>query len=215
MATLSQIGAVTGRRIRPRYAERINAMTPYLPNIYAQKQQSEYQDKLISLENKKLAQTERLAEEENRLAEKSIKQQKKDARTGTYLSALSTVGQLGIGGLKWKTLADALAGGGGGTTPAVGSSIPGGIDLGIGTGGMDAGAGGGLMGGITGALGKSGTWAGAGVGTLAGSMLGGKDAWKGALIGGGAGAFTNWLSGGDLTSMIMSGMLGGIGGAIF
>lgn len=222
MATLTQLGAVTGRTLRPRYTGRINAMLPYLPNIYAQKQQNEYQDKLIDLENEKLAQTERLAKEETELTKKALKQQKKDTRTGNYLAALSTAGDLGIGMMKykgWQNILDKMSGGTdvmGGTTGVGGSLIGSGLeDKGVGTGGMyssDMGTGGSD---VLGALKSGKTWTGAAVGSLAGKFLGGDDNWKGALIGAGVGGFTSWLSGGDLVNNIVGGLLGGIGGAIF
>ena len=218
MATLSQIGAVTGRKMRPRYTESINAMTPYLPNIYALKNQNQYQDELIDLENQKLEQTERLAAEENDLTRKALKQQKKDARTGTYLTALSTAGELGLGALKYKGLKDIASQVGGGGT--------GKVDLGTGLAGpigpdkvVSDVAGGstreGLLGSISESLGKGATWKGAGVGTIAGNLFGGDDPVKSALIGGGVSAFTSWLSGGDLVDNVIGGILGGIGGAIF
>ena len=218
MAALSQIGAVTGRHLRPRYTDRINAMTPYLPDIYAQKEETRVNDELISLENQRIAQTERLAAEENRLTEKGIKEQKKSARKGMYMTGLATAGQLGIEGLKYKGLKDILSGGGGvdnsGGTTGVGGSLVGSGLKSVGTGGMNGPSGTGFSGGVTDSLKSGSTWAGAGVGTLAGNLFGGGDPVKSGLIGAGAGAFTSWLSGGGLVDSIIGGFLGGIGGAI-
>jgi len=218
MAALSQMGAVTGRRLRPRYTDRINAMLPYLPDIYAQKEASKTNEELISLENQRIAQTERLAAEENRLTAKGIKEQKKSARKGMYLTGTATAGQLGIEGLKYKGLKDIATGGGidnsGGTTGVGGSLVGSGLK-GVGTGGMQGPADTGFFGGITDSLKSGEMWTGAGVGTMAGNLFGGDDPLKSGLIGAGAGALTSWLTGGGLVDTIMGGFLGGIGGAIF
>ena len=218
MGTLSQIGAVTGRKLRPRYTDRINAMLPYLPELYAQKEATKTNNELISLENQKMAQTERLAAEENRLTEKGIKQQKKSARKGNYITGLATAGRFGIEGLKYKGLKDIASGGvvdnSGGTTGVGGSLVGSGLN-GVGTGGMNGPADSAFsFGSITDSLKTSTPWVSGGAGAMAGNLFGGGDTTKSALIGVGAGAFTSWLSGGDLVDSIIGGMLGGIGGAI-
>ena len=54
---LAQMGALSGgQRFKRPYVEEINARTPYLPQLYAQKKTDEYNDKMYGLKEKELAQ---------------------------------------------------------------------------------------------------------------------------------------------------------------
>lgn len=88
---ISQIQAVTGRKLRPGYVSAINAMVPYLPQQYAQEKADEYQDELYDLREEELALQEQGLRRSEKFAEENLDEQKKQAQAANKL-ALANLG---------------------------------------------------------------------------------------------------------------------------
>lgn len=106
MASLTQLGAVSGRRIKPSSVDIINAQTPYLPGIYQRRQDKAYNDKMYNLEvqglnqakeleEKQLAQNQAIAKQNYSLAKAAQQQQEEQAKKARKIGYYD----LGIKGL--------------------------------------------------------------------------------------------------------------------
>lgn len=185
----SQMYGVSGVRRRPRtYVDQINIQRQYLPQIIQQKAQKAYQDAQIGL------QKDQLGLDEQRLAETARSNAAAEAHNAAtldyqnrYLNFEKESSEKQLGAELLKTgfnMAGSMAGGG-----------------------LEAPS----------FLGKWGAPVkNAAVGTLvgfgAGKLLGGKNKWKKAAAGAGAGLLTSFLSGGnDLGSMAAGGASGVLG----
>ena len=61
---LEQMYALSGgRKFKRPYVEEINARTPFLPQLYAQKKQDEYRDQMYGVEQQKLAMNQEMIED--------------------------------------------------------------------------------------------------------------------------------------------------------
>ena len=216
---IGQMQAVTGRKPRQRYIDIINASTALLPSLYAAREQRDYQERMAAIEEDNLALARERLEEEKRQSEKALSLQKSQGRTANTLGMINLGLTGGLGYTKNKTLKDVLTSDSGGAIssggPGVVSSGPMGFEKAQTTGipeGVTTAAPGGWASGIPGALKSPGTYGYAGLGYGAGKLFGGKDKTKSALIGAGVGAGLNLLSGGSITSAVISGLLGGGGG---
>lgn len=196
---ISQAQAVTGRKPKRRYIDIINARTPYLPSLYAAKEAREYQDKTLALSREQL-------EEQTRQAEEALDLQKKQGREANTLGMINLGLTGGLGYLKNKTAKDIYAPAAG-TAGGGGSPAPLGITPGVTPGTVISSPSIGSK--IGGALTTPSTYGYGAAGYGAGKLFGGGDKTKSALIGGGVAAGLNLLSGGSITSSIISGLMGG------
>lgn len=105
MALTTQQQAVTGRKIPSYYTDIINAMTPYLPESYAQKEESEHQEEMyqLSLDELALAEDELTAYKESiamqdALAQEALSEQKKQGETSELMGWLG-LGMSGVSGV--------------------------------------------------------------------------------------------------------------------
>ena len=202
---IGQAQAVTGRKPKRRYIDIINARTPYLPGLYAAKEQREYQDKMAGLEEGGLALDRERLEDEQAYAKKQFKLQEEQGNKANTLGYINLGLTGGLGYLKNKTskaiYAPSTETTSGGTPTAMGITpgvTPGTIAPAESIGSK-----------IGGALTTPGTYGYGAAGYGAAKLFGGKDKTKSALIGAGVGAGLNLLSGGSITSSIISGLLGG------
>jgi hypothetical protein len=99
---LDQMRAVSNRRIRPKIVDAINAQTPYLPQLYQQKEDKAYKTKLydqsersMALGEKGLAQQGEIARRNEAFAYDQLEEQKKQNKTAKKLGYAN----IGIGGL--------------------------------------------------------------------------------------------------------------------
>lgn len=227
---LGQQYAIGGRKVRPNYTEVINAQTAYLPALYKQKAEDEYNTSVLGLREKELGLQERSIEQQEQelatmeqLEREALEQQKKQARQANLLAGGNLALKAGLG-----LYGDKLAK----PTTSPPTTDTGSAALGVGAGSADPATGTGLvksgMQGMSsswtgkatdwgkwgGALTSFEPWAGGTAGGLAANILG-KDEGrtKKALIGGGVGAAVSALaSGGDVYKSIIGGVLGGLGG---
>ena len=210
---IGQAQAVTGRKPKRRYVDIINARTPYLPALYAAKEDRAYREEMTGLEGERLElDRERLSDEQKR-AEKALKLQEKQGSKANILGMVNLGLTGGLGYMKNKTMKDILTSDSGGkVTSAGGLGTPTamGITPGVTPGTIAPTTSIGSK--IGGALTKPGTYGYGGLGYGAAKLFGGKDKTKSALIGAGVGFGANLLSGGSITSSIISGLLGGGGG---
>jgi len=208
---IGQAQAVTGRKPKRRYVDIINARTPYLPGLYAAKENRAYREEMTGLEEDRLElDRQRVADEEER-AKKQLKLQEEQGKQANTLGMINLGLTGGLGYMKNKTMKDIFtpdAGGkiasGGGSPTAMGITpgvTPGTISPTTSLGSK-----------IGGALTTPGTYGYGGLGYAGGKLIGGKDKWKSGLAGAGIGFGLNMLSGGSITSSIISGLLGGGGG---
>jgi len=209
---IGQAQAVTGRKPKRRYIDIINARTPYLPGLYAAKEQREYQDKMAGLEEGGLALDRERLEDEQAYAEKHLKLQEEQGNKANTLGMINLSLTGGLGYMKNKTMKDVLTSDSGGIKS--GGAIPTamGITPGVTPGTIQPASSIGSK--VGGALTTPGTYGYGAAGYGAAKLFGGKDKTKSALIGAGVGAGLNLLSGGSITSSIISGLLGG-GGSYF
>lgn len=99
---LNQLRAVTNRRIKPNIVAGINAQTPYLPQLYQQKENDAYQTKLfdqnersMGINERGLAQSGEIAKRNEALAYKQLEEQKDQNKTAKKLGYAN----MGVGGL--------------------------------------------------------------------------------------------------------------------
>jgi len=207
---IAQMQAVTGRKPKRRYIDIINARTPYLPALYAAKEDRAYRKEMTGLEEDRLElDRERFTDEERR-AERALKLQKEQGKQANTLGMINLGLTGGLGYMKNKTLKDIITSDSGGITSAGSTGIPTamGITPGV-TAGTIAPAAPSIGSKIGGALKSPGTYGYGGLGYAGGKLIGGKDKTKSALWGAGIGAGLNLLSGGSITSAVISGLLGG------
>jgi len=88
----NQMGAVTNRRLKPNYVSAINAQTPYLPQLYQQKEDKAYQEKAFGQQERSLDLSKQGLEQQNSfnirneaLARDALDQQKKQNKTAKNL----------------------------------------------------------------------------------------------------------------------------------
>ena len=225
----TQLGAVTGRRAKPRYREMIEAQLPYLYPMRELEQQKAYQEATLGLERRGLTlQEKEMAQREKELAEwEALKQEKleearKQARIGNIFAGGNIALTTGIGlygAMRRPTTPTPAA------SAATGSpSAPLTATKGMGlrsVSGMPTGTAATPSGGLIdwSRLGSTAmsptTWAGGGLGTIAGRVFGKEDRTKRSLIGAGVGALAGGImSGADPYTTVVSGILGGLGGLI-
>jgi len=89
---LNQMGAVTNRRLKPNYVSAINAQTPYLPQLYQQKEDKAYQSKAFDQNERSLDLNKQGLEQQNTFAlrnealqQDALDQQKKQNKTAKNL----------------------------------------------------------------------------------------------------------------------------------
>ena len=99
---LNQLQAVTNRRIKPNIVAGINAQTPYLPQLYQQKENDAYQTKLfdqnersMGINERGLEQSGEIAKRNEALAYKQLEEQKDQNKTAKKLGYAN----MGVGGL--------------------------------------------------------------------------------------------------------------------
>jgi hypothetical protein len=99
---LNQMRAVTNRRIKPNIVSAINAQTPYLPQLYQQKEDTAYKTKLYDQNERSMALNERglsqagdIAKRNEALAYKQLDEQKDQNKTAKRLGYAN----IGMGGL--------------------------------------------------------------------------------------------------------------------
>lgn len=96
---LAQMQALgSGRGFRRPYVDEINARTPYLPQLYAQKRSQEHQDRMWGLEQRGLAQNKKFQTAELNLREDMAKEARKRNRLAKNLgyAQLGVAGGLGL-----------------------------------------------------------------------------------------------------------------------
>ena len=201
---ITQMQAITGRKPKRRYADIINARLPYLPALYAAKEERKYREEMTDLEKERLA-------EEKRRGKKALELSEEQAKKSNILG-LANIGL--TAGLKRKELSeikDILTADEGDATGEL---------TGVGTGITEIAKDGvdkeGMFEGFGGALKSPSTYGTGMIGGLAGSVLGGKSKTKSALIGAGVGALASLLGGGEsIYEHIVSGLIGGgLGGLL-
>ena len=149
-------------------------------------------------------------EEEKEYARKNLKLQEEQGQKANTLGYINLGLTGGLGYMKNKGLKDvltsdsggAISSGGSGATPTALGITPG-VTPGTIAPSPSIGSH------IGGALKSPGTYGYGGLGYMGGKLIGGKDKTKSALTGAGIGFGLNMLSGGSLTSSIISGLLGG------
>jgi len=82
---LEQLRAVMNRKIRPKYVDAINAQTPYLPSLYQQKADTEYQNKLYDQNERNLAQQTEISNRNYGLAQDQLEANKDQAKKARKL----------------------------------------------------------------------------------------------------------------------------------
>lgn len=94
---VNQMRAVTNRRIKPNYVDAINAQTPYLPQIYQQREDTAFRDKGYGLEQqnlalseKSLAQSADIARRTEALNQDQLDEQKKQNKRAQQLGWANT-----------------------------------------------------------------------------------------------------------------------------
>lgn len=212
---MNQMYAVGGRRVQPNYVDIINQQTAYLPAIYRQRADEEYQQATLGLREKEIAEQQRQFEISQELEREALEEQKKQAKRANIMGIANLGLKTGLG-LAGEKMAKAGA-------PAVAETvakeaIPKVADT------VVSRVTGGNVHGLTGKAtdwGKWGSavtswepWAGGTAGGLAANILG-KDEGrtKKALIGAGTGAAVSALvTGGDIYKSVVGGILGGLGG---
>jgi len=121
---LGQLSALTGgRQYRPNYISQINAQVPYLPALYSQKKDEEWQNKNYDLDKQRFEQEKTFGLAELGLARDAAKQAKKQANLAEKLGYANLGLNATLGGAD---LAGSLLDRFGGTGKVV--------DTGIGTG---------------------------------------------------------------------------------
>jgi len=204
---MSQMSAVTGRRYRTPYVDIINAQTPYLPQIRQAEADAEYRDKVLAQNQQQLD-----------LARDQAEWQAGQEKTANIIG----LGKLGLDtyfGLKRNSMLDSAI-----NAP---TALPEGA---LGAGAMSPASataeGGGFLSGLKTAGGRvtetASRWAPAGIGGLTGYAFGddvgqfvpfGGEKEKATVGGAAVGALSGAImSGGDPTTMLVSGLVGGIGG---
>ena len=217
---IGQMQAVTGRKPQRRYIDIINASRALLPSLYAAREQRDYQDKMAAIEEDNLALARERIEEEKRQSEKALSLQKSQGRTAKTLGTINLGLTGGLGYMKNRRLKDVYTSDSGGAISSGGPYTSGPAEFGKIESSVKAGGiappgaipttpTGNWASDIPGALKSPGTYGYAGLGYGAGKLFGGKDKTKSALIGAGVGAGLNYLSGGSITSSVISGILGG------
>jgi hypothetical protein len=223
---LGQQYAVGGRKVRPNYTDVINTQTQYLPALYKQKSEDEYNTAMMGLREKELGLKEQELATYEQLEREALEQQKKQARQANLLAGGNLALKTGLG-----LYGDKLAKGGGTVgTPQAGGTFGGagtmeGASVALGGYSQAGGASSNISpaswtgkatdwGKWGGALTGYESWAGGAAGGLAANLFGTDEGrTKKALIGGGGGAAVSALaSGGDIYKSIVGGVLGGLGG---
>ncbi len=222
---ISQSQAITGRKPRRRYVDIINAKTPYLPGLYAAKEDRAYRDEMAQLEKEGLDLSRQRMEDEAKWAEKNLKLQEEQGKKANTLGMINLGLTGGLGYMKNKSLQNILTSDSGGLVSSGGTGVmssgPMGLAKAEATGIPESIAStpgswtSGIGSNIGGALTRPGTYGYGALGAFAGKGLGGGDKTRSALWGAGIGAAANLLSGGSITSSIISGILGGAGGGLF
>jgi len=82
---LNQMSAVMNRRLKPNYVSAINAQTPYLPQLYQQREDTAYQNKVYDQNERGLAQANSIALRNEALQSEALDQQKKQNKTARNL----------------------------------------------------------------------------------------------------------------------------------
>jgi len=206
----SQMGSVSGIRRRPgSYVDQINSQRAFIPQMIAQKSQQKYQQDMMGINERGLAQkAEELGLQKrgldlqgNQIAEMA----RSNAAPERYNTATLDLGQrtlnynkeaagkeAGLGMLTLATnMGNAMSKG-----PASGTATSGFGKF------MESGIGGGLKSAAVGGL--------AGFG--AAKAFGGKSKMRRAMIGTGAGLLSGFLSGGNMSSFVGGGLGGALGG---
>jgi len=235
MATMRQYSGLVGRRVKPNYVEAINAQTPSLMSLYSAKDAEKYQNKMLGLEEQRLAQEKELSDASLALSEESMKEQEKQNKKANLYSGLGLGTNLGLGYMQYKAGdpasiygATSETGNLAGTASSLSKDATTNLaDYGEGlreigkTSASDffSTAGAGNMSNWTKALTSPKTYlTGLGTGIAGGqigkSLLGDNDL-TGALSGAAVGGLTEYLTGGNIYSSLTSGLLGGIGGLLF
>ena len=237
MAIMRQYSGLVGRKVKPNYVSAINAQTPYLYSMKQANEASDYQDKMLGLREKELAQNKELSDASLALSEDALKQQEEQNKRSNLYSGLNLGANLGLGYMKYKASDPANIYSATDSVSSLGKTTGSNLSQDAATNLADLGEGlneigktssvsdflsaegAGNLSNWAGALTKPKTYltglgAGAAGGQIGKSLLGDNDL-TGALSGAAVGGLTEYLTGGNIYSSITSGLLGGLGGLLF